>query len=71
MLASMRACAMRLYVIRVQYVIRSEFVILGFIAQSANPRFAQGNPRMVHIRTLRLTYIHVHCMAYQVTTGDC
>ena len=26
------------------------------IAQSSNPRFAQQNPRMVRIRTLRLTY---------------
>ena len=27
------------------------------IAQSSDPRFAQQNPRMVRIRTLRLTYI--------------
>ena len=28
------------------------------IAQSSDPRFAQQNPRMVQIRTLRLTYIY-------------
>ena len=27
------------------------------IAQSSDPRFAQQNPRMVRIRTLRITYI--------------
>ena len=29
------------------------------IAQNSDPRFAQQNPRMVRIRTLRLTYIYV------------
>ena len=29
------------------------------IAQSSGPRFAQQNPRMVRIRTLRLTYISI------------
>ena len=30
------------------------------IAQSSDPRFAQQNPRMVRIRTLRITYIRSH-----------
>ena len=29
------------------------------IAQSSDPRFAQQNPRMVRIRTLRITYIYI------------
>ena len=33
--------------------------ILGFLRQSSDPRFAQQNPRMVRIRTLRLTYIYI------------
>ena len=28
------------------------------IARSLDPRFAQENPRMVQIRTLRILYIH-------------
>ena len=32
------------------------------IAQSSNPRFAQQNPWMVQIRTLRITYILVSIM---------
>ena len=30
--------------------------ILGLLRHSSDPRFAQQNPRMVRIRTLRLTY---------------
>ena len=29
------------------------------IAQSSDPGFAQQNPRMVQIRTLRLTYMYI------------
>ena len=41
------------------------------IAQSSDPRFAQQNPRMVRIRTLRLTYIcvymyYIHCIPHTV-----
>ena len=32
------------------------------ITQSVNPRFAQRNPRMVRIPTLRLTYIYIDCI---------
>ena len=31
--------------------------ILGLLRKSSDPRFAQQNPRMVRIRTLRITYI--------------
>ena len=34
------------------------------IAQSSDPRFAQQNPRMVRIRTLRLTYIYIYIYIY-------
>ena len=40
--------------------LRFACAILRIIAQSSDPRFAQQNPRMVQIRTLRLTYIHVY-----------
>ena len=32
-------------------------MILGLLRKSSDPRFAQQNPRMVRIRTLRITYI--------------
>ena len=36
--------------------------ILGLLRKSSDPRFAQQNPRMVRIRTMRLTYIlRSHC----------
>ena len=34
--------------------------ILGLLHQSLDPRFAQQNPRMVLIRTLRLTYMYIN-----------
>ena len=38
------------------------------IAQSSDPRFVQQNPRMVQIRTLRLTYMQyiiiLYCLVY-------
>ena len=33
--------------------------ILGLWRKISDPRFAQQNPRMVRIRTLRLTYIYI------------
>ena len=38
------------------------------IAQSSDPRFAQQNPRMVRIRTLRLTYIPKEKLPLFLTT---
>ena len=35
-------------------------IILRSPAQSGDPRFAQQNPRMVRIRTLRITYIRLY-----------
>ena len=36
----------------------------GFAVQSCDPKFAQENPRMVRIRTLRITYTseNAHCV---------
>ena len=38
----------------------SMWQIRGLSAQSSDPRFAQANPRIVPIRTLRTTYIYTH-----------
>ena len=44
-------------------------VILGLLRQSSDPRFAQQNPRMVRIRTVRLTYIYI-CYKLFVKHGN-
>ena len=38
-------------------------MILGFAAQSVDPEFAQQNPRIVRIHTLRLTYTFLCCIS--------
>ena len=46
------------------------------IAQSSDPRFVQQNPRMVRIRTLHLTYMHLTyiqqhiCLSWLPAVGD-
>ena len=42
-----------------QQILGSEVCVRDprIIAQSSDPRFAQQNPRMVRIRTLRITYV--------------
>ena len=43
-----------------QLILGSEVCVRDprIIAQSSDPRFAQQNPRMVRIRTLRITYTY-------------
>ena len=36
--------------------------ILGLLRKSSDPRFAQQNPRMVRIHTLRITYTYNKCL---------
>ena len=40
--------------------------ILGCIAHRANPSFVQQNPRMVRIRTLRITYVYMTLYMYML-----
>ena len=44
--------------------------ILGLLHHSSDPRFAQQNPRMVGIRTLRLTYIYMSGHLVQQVVSD-
>ena len=40
--------------------------ILGLLRQNSDSRFAQQNPRMVRIRTLRLTYILTFSLQHRI-----
>ena len=50
---------------------RFAYVILGLLRKSSDPRFAQQNPRMVRIRTLRITSIYFIYSCATKELGSC